>query len=415
MRKFLQFVSVIFAVSLLSAFALSAQDDLAGTPDEICDAVTPAEAPESRDYDGAEDVLEAGVDYRAIFCTGAGAVYVDLFEDQTPVTVNNFVFLAEDGYYNNTNFHRVIADFMAQGGDPTNTGSGGPGYQFQDEFVGYLRFDRTGLLAMANAGENTNGSQFFLTTAITSHLDFRHTIFGEVLVGQDVVENIELRDPSAASGPGTALETVVIIEDPSVVVAEFEVPEPADAEDFEAIIDELPALPGGVALTEATGVYETEDYVGTLAEGVSETASTLLSENNHQFTVVVGHDNTTCNLEEAPFGAIGYTIHAFETPADAAAALESESLLDVLTNGEAYETAESDLTPDLIYTRPSTTCDVDANDSFTYTQLGRFITVAQIIFPADSPFDADLWLTQIVKTNVYELLLAEALRPEVIQ
>ena len=115
-------------------------------------------------FQEAETVLEPDVDYRAIFCTTAGTVYVDLYESLTPMTVNNFVFLAQQGYYDNTTFHRVIPDFMVQGGDPTATGSGGPGYQFGDEPVGFLTFDRPGLLAMANAGPGTNGSQFFITT-----------------------------------------------------------------------------------------------------------------------------------------------------------------------------------------------------------------------------------------------------------
>src|SRR5688572_14124487 len=120
-------------------------------------------------------------------CTDAGAIYIDLLEDFAPATVNNFVFLAQNNYYDNTIFHRVLEDFMAQGGDPTGTGSGGPGYQFRDEFAPFLTFDRPYLLAMANAGAGTNGSQFFITTAETPHLDFRHTIFGDVLEGQENV------------------------------------------------------------------------------------------------------------------------------------------------------------------------------------------------------------------------------------
>ena len=106
------------------------------------------------------------------------------------MTVNNFVFLARDGFYNNVIFHRVIPGFMIQGGDPNGTGTGGPGYQFQDEFDSSLVFDRTGILAMANAGPGTNGSQFFITVAPTPHLNGAHTIFGEVTGGQDVVDTI---------------------------------------------------------------------------------------------------------------------------------------------------------------------------------------------------------------------------------
>ncbi|MCA9912212.1 MAG: peptidylprolyl isomerase, partial [Anaerolineae bacterium] len=129
----------------------SSSEPVSGSIQELCDSATPTE-PATRSYSQAEQVLEDGVDYQAIFCTDAGPIYVDLFEDQTPVTVNNFVFLAQNNYYDNTIFHRVIQDFMAQGGDPTGTGMGGPGYQFQDEIVQGLTFDTPGLLAMANAG-----------------------------------------------------------------------------------------------------------------------------------------------------------------------------------------------------------------------------------------------------------------------
>ena len=188
------------------------------TPAQICDAATPAADPETRQFSAADSVLQEGVNYQAVFCTDAGPIYVELFEAETPVTVNNFVFLAGQGFYNNTTFHRVIADFMAQGGDPTGSGRGGPGYQFQDEFDPSLTFDESGKLAMANAGPNTNGSQFFITTAPTPNLQNVHTIFGQVITGQDVVNSIQLRDPRNTDAPATALETVVIITDPASVV-----------------------------------------------------------------------------------------------------------------------------------------------------------------------------------------------------
>ena len=118
-----------------------------------------------------------------------------------PSTASSF--FREQGYYNNTTFHRVIQDFMAQGGDPTATGTGGPGYSFDDEFVGFLNFDRPGWLAMANSGANTNGSQFFITTVPYPSLNYNYTIFGEVLEGQENVANIRLRDPDTATEPGT--------------------------------------------------------------------------------------------------------------------------------------------------------------------------------------------------------------------
>lgn len=195
----------------------SASVAVSGSIQEICDAATPAADPAVTQFAQAEQVTEAGVDYRAVMCTDAGAIYLDLLEDVAPVTVNNFVFLAQNNFYNNTIFHRVIADFMAQGGDRTGTGTGGPGYRFQDEFSPQVQFDRPYLLAMANSGPATNGSQFFITFVPTTWLNNAHTIFGSVISGQDSVDNIIIRDPSNANAPATRLEAVVIITDPSQV------------------------------------------------------------------------------------------------------------------------------------------------------------------------------------------------------
>jgi cyclophilin family peptidyl-prolyl cis-trans isomerase len=137
---------------------------------------------------------------------------VELYADQVPNTVNNFVFLAREGFYDGTMFHRVIDGFMAQAGDPTGTGMGGPGYQFADEFVASLRHDGPGVLSMANAGANTNGSQFFLTFDATPWLDGAHTVFGKVIEGLDVLDEISLRDPQTASTPGDLIETIEITE-----------------------------------------------------------------------------------------------------------------------------------------------------------------------------------------------------------
>ena len=151
--------------------------------------------------------------YEAVFVTEAGDFRVRLFTDEVPVTVNNFVFLAEQGYYDDTTFHRVLPGFMAQGGDPTGTGGGGPGYTFEDEFDPDLRFDRAGLLAMANRGPNTNGGQFFITYAPTPHLNDLHTIFGEVVEGAEVVNSLTPRDPQANPDYlGDGLVTIEIIE-----------------------------------------------------------------------------------------------------------------------------------------------------------------------------------------------------------
>ncbi|MFN2198116.1 MAG: peptidylprolyl isomerase, partial [Anaerolineales bacterium] len=121
--------------------------------------------------------------YFATIHTSLGDIVVELFADKTPQTVNNFVFLANTNFYDGTIFHRVIKDFMAQGGDPTGTGRGGPGYRFADEFNPALKHDQPGMLSMANAGPNTNGSQFFITHLPTPWLDNRHTVFGRVTQG----------------------------------------------------------------------------------------------------------------------------------------------------------------------------------------------------------------------------------------
>jgi cyclophilin family peptidyl-prolyl cis-trans isomerase len=151
---------------------------------------------QQQEFTEAEQVLEEGKDYQAIIVTNKGTMRLDLFEDQTPETVNNFIFLARNHYYDGVVFHRVLQDFMAQTGDPTGTGTGGPGYEFEDEIVDTLQFDRRGLLAMANAGPGTNGSQFFITFVETPHLNGLHTIFGELVEGDEVLGNIKLIDPS---------------------------------------------------------------------------------------------------------------------------------------------------------------------------------------------------------------------------
>lgn len=140
--------------------------------------------------------LEDGKDYRATIRTNKGDIVVDLFESETPLTVNNFVFLAQNGFYTNVPFHRIISGFMIQTGDPTGTGAGGPGYRFADEPVqrNYVK----GTLAMANAGPNTNGSQFFITHADVG-LQKDYTIFGEVVEGMDVVDAIASVPVSASA------------------------------------------------------------------------------------------------------------------------------------------------------------------------------------------------------------------------
>jgi peptidyl-prolyl cis-trans isomerase B (cyclophilin B) len=138
--------------------------------------------------------IDTAKKYQATFETSKGSIVCDLFPKDAPKTVNNFVFLAKDGFYDGTVFHRVIADFMVQGGDPTGTGRGGPGYRFEDETKGNPNRHKIGSLSMANAGPNTNGSQFFITHVVTDWLDGKHTVFGQVTSGQDVVNKIQQGD-----------------------------------------------------------------------------------------------------------------------------------------------------------------------------------------------------------------------------
>jgi cyclophilin family peptidyl-prolyl cis-trans isomerase len=158
---------------------------------------------------GALDTSKA---YTARFKTERGDIVVELYADRAPLTVENFVNLARAGFYNGTTFHRVIGGFMAQGGDPTGTGTGGPGYQFGDEFHPTLRHDSGGILSMANAGPGTNGSQFFLTYGPTPHLDNKHSVFGKVTEGMDVLRSIRERDPQRDRQPGDRIDTIEIGE-----------------------------------------------------------------------------------------------------------------------------------------------------------------------------------------------------------
>ncbi len=175
-------------------------------------ALTPAER--NNYYNAAPEMtIDTSKTYEAIITTEKGEMRFELFDDQAPVTVNNFVFLANQGFYDGTNFHRVLADFMAQAGDPAGTGSGGPGYQFEDEFDDSLSFDRRGLLAMANSGPGTNGSQFFITFngENSAHLTGAHTIFGELIEGDEVLSAITLRAPGSAT-PADVIERIDIVE-----------------------------------------------------------------------------------------------------------------------------------------------------------------------------------------------------------
>lgn len=157
--------------------------------------------------------IDSNKNYKAVLDTDKGKMEIELFADKTPTTVNNFVFLSRQGFYDGTIFHRVIADFMVQGGDPEGTGRGGPGYRFEDEFHADLKHDKRGVLSMANAGPNTNGSQFFITHVPTPWLDNKHSVFGHLVSGEDVLMSIPERDPTQVNSPAVKLNSVTIIEE----------------------------------------------------------------------------------------------------------------------------------------------------------------------------------------------------------
>ena len=138
--------------------------------------------------------IDASKTYTAIIETNKGVIELELYPQHAPKTVNNFVFLAGKGFYDGLSFHRVISNFMIQGGDPTGTGGGGPGYRFEDEVAENPLKHEKGVISMANAGPNTNGSQFFITHAPQPHLNRKHTVFGKVVAGQDVVDSIQQGD-----------------------------------------------------------------------------------------------------------------------------------------------------------------------------------------------------------------------------
>jgi cyclophilin family peptidyl-prolyl cis-trans isomerase len=165
----------------------------------------------AKQYDAPpEMVIDTARTYTAVITTAHGDIRVRLLTEVAPKTVNNFVFLAREGFYDGTTFHRVIPGFVAQGGDPTGTGRGGPGYRFQDELSETPFVE--GILGMANAGPNTNGSQFYLMLGDAPHLTGRYTAFGQVEEGLDVVQSLRTRDPERDPNPGDQMLSVTIEE-----------------------------------------------------------------------------------------------------------------------------------------------------------------------------------------------------------
>jgi cyclophilin family peptidyl-prolyl cis-trans isomerase len=222
----------VYTEKVMDAYEASTTAGLTGTPSFVADGVHyPAQqwglsyqgldvfsrliAMKGRQFDTLPTtVIEEGKQYQATIQTEKGDIVVELYADQTPVTVNSFVFLAEQGWYDDTIFHRVIPGFVAQMGDPTATGIGWPGYRCSDELTPDLTFDGPGVLGMANSGPDTNGSQFFITLAAQPDLDGRHTVFGRVIAGMDVVESLAARDPQEVppDQPGDRILGIVVEE-----------------------------------------------------------------------------------------------------------------------------------------------------------------------------------------------------------
>jgi len=418
MKHTLQVIGLVVFL-LLATTLVAAQDavnpaelELSGTPQEICAAATPAIEPETRTYAQPEQVLEANVDYRAIFCTDAGPIYIDLLEQYTPETVNNFVFLARNNYYNNTIFHRVIEDFMAQAGDPTGTGSGGPGYQFRDEAIGFLVFDRPGLLAMANAGPATNGSQFFITTVPTPHLNYRHTIFGEVLVGQDNVLNIQLRDPSVADAPATTLQAVVIITDPEAVTSDYEAPQ--QTADADAIVEALSVVGSAGLPPELEEGYEVPTVVAT------EDVPPLFAENGHEFRVTTAVNNAACS-EDFFFDRLAYTVDAFES-AEAVKELLANEDFDAVNAEQDFMRADYAAPTSFLYLTEIGEGCVEAGvlTARIYVPRGRYLAMIESTIPQEivdqinAQFADGDGLTPFLSerlTQIFEVGLTDAYRP----
>jgi cyclophilin family peptidyl-prolyl cis-trans isomerase len=198
---------VTFLMATVPAFGCAKEPEQTSSP-------SPSPSPSGpKQYSAPPKMtIDKNKKYTATIQTEKGDIVLELFAKDAPNTVNNFVFLARDGFYNGVTFHRVIPGFMVQGGDPTGTGGGGPGYRFADEFS--QRRHGTGTLSMANAGPNTNGSQFFITYAPTPHLDGKHSVFGQVIKGMDVMNKITPRDPSKnPSTKGDIIKTITIKEE----------------------------------------------------------------------------------------------------------------------------------------------------------------------------------------------------------
>lgn len=351
------------------------------SPQALCDRAEPAELTMMQ-FSAAEQVIDPTLDYRAIICTSAGAIYLDLYEKLTPITVNNFVFLAEQGYYDNTSFHRVIPYFMAQGGDPTATGRGGPGYQFGDEAVGFLTFDQPGKLAMANAGPGTNGSQFFITTVPTTYLNFKHTIFGDVLSGQEQVGAIRERDPQTADEPGERLHTVLIITDPALVDSEEATFTQASEEEVSAAFESFTAmLPPALSLVaDRSGYFSTADLASvSVAEDLQDSFATFAEAHGHQYRQRMQIANDGCD-SSIFFTSLGYWIDVF-ADADSASAAAQDAFMQQWLDSYDYQRDAADGS----YRHSAAACGgEDGVHLLSLATRGRYLVTVDVLVPYSS-------------------------------
>lgn len=206
-------VVVVIAAAAILVYAASSRKPAAQNSPSQTAGPTPALVGTKQYASAPPMLIDKSKQYTAkVKMAKGGEFVIQLYPDKAPITVNSFVFLARQGFFNGVTFHRVLEGFMAQGGDPTGTGTGGPGYQFVNE-DNDLKFDKAGVVAMANAGRDTNGSQFFITFGPAEQLNGDYTIFGQVISGMDVVNGITRRDPQTnPTFAGDAIESITITE-----------------------------------------------------------------------------------------------------------------------------------------------------------------------------------------------------------
>jgi len=410
-------VLVVVAVAGTAPQARIVHAQGAQTPDELCAAATQNIAePATREFKEAAQVLKDGVDYSAVMCTEQGAIYLDLFEDKSPITVNSFVFLAQQGYYNNTTFHRVLAGFMAQGGDPTGTGSGGPGYEFVNETGNGLSFDTYGVLAMANAGADTNGSQFFITYAPQTRLDGGYTIFGHVLQGQGVAEMLTPRDPEQAPDfPGSTLQTVVIVEDPASVAMTPDAP--PDMNHFETLLEKVIVPQINELFVKVDDISHTYDLDAEVAawqalggDTLAEAMRAYLSDHNFGGGALLFLKLGECPADAIEVWGLGFGVQDFGSTDNAKAVVFDDERAAQIEAAGAYE-GHVDLT-DVEGRAFSRAVPADQgcgpNGRYYHLELpyGRYIVVIDLILDGDTVSDtAEVTPAQYLAYVSQELVL----------